>query len=113
MRPVPTYPNSLHVERNTVCRDPLMIQRREDVVFPRFVVETPAELFRVALELVSGKDLVGERGKGQVKVVGQLFVLELWGLRQRFPDLLHVCRQGCLKVRERCGSDVVADDEEQ
>ena len=44
-----------------------------------------------------------ESRERQIKVVGQLPVLQFGWFRQRFPDTLQVSSQRCLEVREgRC-----------
>ena len=54
-----------------------------------------------------------ESREGEVEVVGQLAVLEFWWFQECIPNSLQVCNQRCLEIRQRCCSDVVADDEEK
>lgn len=56
---------------------------------------------------------MGKRRKSQVKIVGKLAVFELGGFGKAFPDPLQIGSEGCLKIGERCGTNMVADDEEE
>lgn len=108
-----THPDALHVERDAVRGDALVVRGLEDVVFPALVDKALPELLHLRLELVCGEDLVRQGGEGQVEVVRELAIFELRGLGEALPDLLHVSGEGCLEVGEGSGADVVSDDEEQ
>ena len=52
-------------------------------------------------------------GEGQIKVVAQLAVLELVGLREAFPYALQVSGERCFEVRQRRCANVVTNDKEE
>jgi len=55
-----TNPDSLHVESNSIGRDPLVVGRLEDEVLPRSVNESLPEILDGVLELFRHEDLVRE-----------------------------------------------------
>lgn len=131
-----TNPDPLHVEGDSIRRDPLVVSGLEDEVVPSSVDEAFPEVLDGVLELFGHEHLVRESGESKVEVVGELSVLESVGLVRgktkrsqsqrssgeekaltylckRVPDLLHVLGERRLKVAHGGGSDVVSNDEHE
>ena len=75
--------------------------------------EARAQVLNLRCELIGLKDLVGEGGKGEIKVVFYARAFQALRLGDRRPDLRQVLDQRVAQVRERGSADMVAYDEEQ
>jgi hypothetical protein len=107
------YPNALHVVRNTICGNALVVRGFEDVVVRAFLGEAPAQVNDFRLKLVRNKDLMREPGERKVEIIFELAVLELFRLGEALPNLMYILGKCRLEVVKRSRADVVADNEEQ
>lgn len=64
-----THPYVLHVERNAVRRNTLMVRRFENIVFVGLINETFSKFSDFILKLVGREDLVRKSNEAEVKVV--------------------------------------------
>jgi len=55
-----TYPNALHVERNTIGGNALVVSGFENVVFPSLVCKATTQPVDIGLKCVRLEKLVGE-----------------------------------------------------
>jgi hypothetical protein len=105
-------PDALHVERDAVGRDPLVVRGLEHEARVRLVDEALAQVRDAALERVRGEDLVRQAREREVEEVFQLAVLEARRLGQPVPDLHEVRLERRGEVLQRRRADVVADHEQ-
>ena len=113
-------PDTRGIHGETVGRDPSVVFGKEYaadefLVLGRAVAgrEAGPKSVNFGKELLGLEDLVRERGKGKVKVVVDLRVLESGGLGDGGPQFAEVLNQSVAKILERCVSDMITDDEEE
>ena len=70
-----TYPNILHVERDAICGNALVVRRFEEVIRIALLREAFPQALHFGLELLGNQDLVRQGGKRQVKVVREFAFL--------------------------------------
>lgn len=109
----PTHPDTLHVERDAVRRDALVVRGLEHVVLALAIDEPAAERPDLILEFVSGEHLVRQAGEAQVEEIREAAVLQALWLRQAVPNPVQVRLERRGEVREWRRADVVADNEEK
>ena len=108
-----TYPYSFHVHSYTISGNPLMVHRFEQIVALLLVPEPRAQVRHLRLKLVGDQDLMRQRRKVEVEVVGQLPVLQLVRLGEVVPNAEQVSRKRGAQVLQRGRANVVANDEEE
>jgi hypothetical protein len=109
--PVNTYPDTLHVECNTVGRDAFVVSGFENVVLPSLVCEATTQPIDVGLECVRSEKFVGESREREVEVVSQSAIPEFRGLRNGVPNPLHVGGERGDEVLHWSGAKVITNDE--
>jgi hypothetical protein len=108
-----TYPNVLHVERDTVCRNTLVVRGFEEVIRVALVGEALPQTQHRRLELLWNQDLVREGGEGEVEVVRELSVLQVVRLAEGIPYSVEIGHERRLKVSQGRLADVVSNDEKE
>lgn len=113
-------PHAFGVDGEAVGGYPPVVLGQEDAALELLVFGGPvargearAELVDLFQELFGLQDLVRERGKGKVKVVVDLGVLEPRRLGDGGPDPSKILDQGVAQVGQGRVADVVADDEKE
>ena len=71
-----TYPDTFHVEGDTIGRDAFVVSGFENVVFPGLIHKTATQAIDISLERVRFEELVGESREREVEVILQLAVSE-------------------------------------
>ena len=64
-----TYPDTLHIECNTIGRDAFVVSGFENIVFPCLVCETATQPIDISFECVRSEKFMGECRERQVEVV--------------------------------------------
>lgn len=90
-----------------------MVGRLKQEVVPPFLNETSPQSSNFLFELVCSEDLVRQCRERQIKVVLQLAVCKFLRLGKTVPDALEIGGQCSLEVGQRCGADVVTNDEKK
>lgn len=106
-------PDTLHVKRDTISGNALVVDWLEEVIWAALVYETCSQLLNLIFELVRRQDFVGQGCECQVKVVGEFAILEFIGFAEPLPDTCQISSKGCFEVRKRGNPDVVSNDEEK
>lgn len=71
-----THPDTLHIERDTISRNPFVIRRFEEIVIIRLVDKASTKLCNFRFEFIPCKYLVRKSSKCQIEVIRQLTIFE-------------------------------------
>jgi hypothetical protein len=108
-----TYPDVLHVERDAICGNALVVRGFEEVIRIALVREAFPQALDFGLELLGNQDLVRQGGEREVKVVREFAFLQVIWLAEGVPYSVEIGNESCLEVGQGRLADVVSNDEKE